>query len=259
MEPTVSEVLKGANAVEWKEALINEYKSLKNNNTWEVVDRQKNHRVIETKWVLRTKYLPNGKIICRKAHLVAKGFTQREGIDYDETFAPVSRMSSIRILIALAAELGLDVHQFAFNSAYLNGDIEEELYISVPPEFQEILTAKEKKIYGPNKVCKLRKALYGLKQSGRQWYKKLDNQLKELNLKPLPADNCVYLKRERNGVLIVSLYVDGLIIATNDTQMLLKLKHELSNKFQMKDLGKISYCLGIEFKQSKDKTEFTMS
>jgi len=153
----------------------------------------------------------------------------------------------------------LDVHQFAFNSAYLNGDIEEELYISVPPEFQEILTAKEKKIYGPNKVCKLRKALYGLKQSGRQWYKKLDNQLKELNLKPLPADNCVYLKRERNGVLIVSLYVDGLIIATNDTQMLLKLKHELSNKFQMKDLGKISYCLGIEFKQSEDKTEFTMS
>lgn len=125
MEPTVSEVLKGANAVEWKEALINEYKSLKNNNTWEVVDRQKNHRVIETKWVLRTKYLPNGKIICRKAHLVAKGFTQREGIDYDETFAPVSRMSSIRILIALAAELGLDVHQFDFNSAYLNGDIEE--------------------------------------------------------------------------------------------------------------------------------------
>jgi len=167
-------------------------------------------------------------------------------------------MSSIRIVIALAAEVGLDFHQFDFNSVYLNGDIEEELYISVPPEFQEILTAKEKKMYAPAKVCKLKKALYGLKQSGRQWYKKIDSKLKELNLRPLAADKCAYLKNEQNGILIVSLYVDDLIIATNNTQMLLQLKRKLSNKFQMKDLGKLSFCLGIEFKQNKDKTEFTM-
>jgi len=127
--------------IEWKEALINEYRSLKMNNTWEAVDWQKKYRVIETNWVLRTKYLPDGRVNCRKARLVAKGFTQREGIDYNETFSPVSRMSSIRILISLAAEPGLDLHQFDFNSAYLNGYVEEDLYISVPPEFQEILKA----------------------------------------------------------------------------------------------------------------------
>ncbi|KAL7725874.1 hypothetical protein ACLKA6_016425 [Drosophila palustris] len=229
-EVTANAALKGPHALEWKEAFMNEYKALQKNKTWEIVKRQENQRVIDTRWVLRTKYKANGEIDCRKARLVAKGFTQRE-----------------------------DVHQFDFNSAYLNGEIEEDIYINVPSEFDDILTVKEKQKYGKNNVCKLKKALYGLKQSGRQWYKKLDNKLKEMELNPIAADPCVYLKKKGNGIIIVSLYVDDLIVATNDAQMLKNLKSELSSNFEMKDLGKLSYCLGIEFNQNKEKKSFSMS
>ncbi|KAL7726245.1 hypothetical protein ACLKA6_001649 [Drosophila palustris] len=258
-EVTANAALKGPHALEWKEAFMNEYKALQKNKTWEIVKRQENQRVIDTRWVLRTKYKANGEIDCRKARLVAKGFTQREGIDYTETFSPVARIGSIRALIAIAVEFSLDVHQFDFNSAYLNGEIEEDIYINVPPEFDDILTGKEKQKYGKNNVCKLKKALYGLKQSGRQWYKKLDNKLKEMELNPIAADPCVYLKKKGNGIIIVSLYVDDLIVATNDAQMLKNLKSELSSNFEMKDLGKLSYCLGIEFNQNKEKKSFSMS
>ncbi|KAM8702491.1 hypothetical protein ACLKA7_001822 [Drosophila subpalustris] len=114
-------------------------------------------------------------------------------------------------------------------------------------------------MYGKNNVCKLKKALNGLKQCGRQWYKKLDNKLKEMELNPIEFDPCVYLKKKGNGIIIVSLYVDDLIVATNDAQMLKNLKSELSSNFQMKDLGKLSYCLGIEFNQNKEKKSFSMS
>ncbi|KAL7724842.1 hypothetical protein ACLKA6_012828 [Drosophila palustris] len=258
-EVTANAALKGPHALEWKEAFMNEYKALQKNKTWEIVKRQENQRVIDTRWVLRTKYKANGEIDCRKARLVAKGFTQREGIDYTETFSPVARIGSIRALIAIAVEFSLDVHQFDFNSAYLNGEIEKDIYINVPPEFDDILTGKEKQKYGKNNVCKLKKALYGLKQSGRQWYKKLDNKLKEMELNPIAADPCVYLKKKGNGIIIVSLYVDDLFVATNDAQMLKNLKSELSSNFEMKDLGKLSYCLGIEFNQNKEKKSFSMS
>ncbi|KAL7723605.1 hypothetical protein ACLKA6_007303 [Drosophila palustris] len=234
-EVTANAALKGPHALEWKEAFMNEYKALQKNKTWEIVKRQENQRVIDTRWVLRTKYKANGEIDCRKARLVAKGFTQREGIDYTETFSPVARIGSIRALIAIAVEFSLDVHQFDFNSAYLNGEIEEDIYINVPPEFDDILTGKEKQKYGKNNVCKLKKALYGLKQSGRQWYKKLDNKLKEMELNPIAADPCVYLKKKGNRIIIVSL------------------------NFEIKDLGKLSYCLGIEFNQNKEKKSFSMS
>lgn len=258
-ELTADVALKGPNAIEWKEAFKNEYKALQKNGTWEIVNRQEGQKVIDTKWVLRTKYKANGEVDCRKARLVAKGYTQRAGIDYNETFSPVARIGSIRALIAISAELSLDVYQMDFNSAYLNGEIQEDIYVNIPTELSDVLSSKEKQKYGKNKVCKLKKALYGLKQSGRQWYKKLDSKLKEIGLNPITADPCVYLKRSGDGIIIVSLYVDDLIVATNDAKMFASLKSELASNFEMKDLGKLSYCLGIEFNQNKEKRTISMS
>lgn len=149
-----------------------------------------------------TKFKADGSIDRRKARLVAKGCTQRPRIDFNETFAPVARIGSVLLLIALSVELGLEVHQLDFTSAYLNGDIEEEIFMEVPSEFNEILDKSELQKFTGNKVCQIKKALYGLKQSGRQWYKKLDERLKQLEMN---SDPCVYLYKEKGNIIIAAL------------------------------------------------------
>jgi hypothetical protein len=176
---TVSETLSSPEAADWKKAMNAEYEALKRNKTWIIVDRPQGKKTVESRWVLRTKVKKDGSVDRRKASLVAKGFTQKPGIDFNETFAPVARLGSIRLFMAIAVELGLQVHQLDFTSAYLNGEIEEEVFMEVPSEFYDILNEKESRKFRGNKVCLIRKALYGLKQSGRQWHKKLDEKLKQ--------------------------------------------------------------------------------
>jgi hypothetical protein len=189
---------------------------------------------------------------------VAKRFTQKPGIDFNETFAPVARLGSIRLFIAIAVELGLQVHQLDFTSAYLNGEIEEEVFMEVPSEFYDILNEKESRKFRGNKVCLIRKALYGLKQSGRQWYKKLDEKLKQQKLKPLNSDPCVInINKEDGNIIIVVIYVDDLMVASDNPRKLQRLKSELSKSFEMKDLGPLSFCLGIEFTQDVEKQTIT--
>lgn len=215
-------------------------------------------RVVESKWILRTKYKANGSIDRLKARLVAKGFTQRPGIDFNETFAPVARIGSIRLLMAIAVELGLEIHQLDFVSAYLNGDI-EEVFMEIPNEFYKILDKDELQKFSGDKVCLIKKALYGLKQSGRQWYKKLDERLKQLELKPLHSDSCVYVYKKEKDIIIVAIYVDDLMIASNNPKELHQLKVELSKSFEIKDLVLLNFCLGIEFKQDTEKHKIIMS
>jgi hypothetical protein len=140
---TVSEALSSPEAADWKKAMNAEYEALKRNQTWIIVDRPQGKKTVESRWVLRTKLKKDGSIDRRKARLVAKGFTQKPGIDFNETFTPVARLGSIRLFMAIAVELGLQVHQVDFTSTYLNGEIEEEVFMEVPSEFYDILSEKE--------------------------------------------------------------------------------------------------------------------
>ncbi|UYV66049.1 hypothetical protein LAZ67_3006289 [Cordylochernes scorpioides] len=178
-----------------------------------------------------------------KARLVAKGYSQQYGIDYEETFAPVVRQSTIRMFLALAVEYNLILHQMDVQSAYLNGEIKEEIYMTQPENF---VSRKY-----PEKVCRLKKAIYGLKQAGIVWHEKLDNELKNLGLKQLQSDNCVYIKHDE-GILLVAIYVDDLIIAAEREDTLKSFKESMKRIFKIKDLGGINCCLGIRIQMKED-------
>ena len=153
----------------WIKAMDEELEQIERNNTWELVPRPKDKNVIGTKWVFKNKLNENGEVIRNKAKLVCKGYAQQEGIDFEETFAPVARLEAIRMFLALSSFQNFKVFQMDVKSAFLNGDLEEEVYIEQPDGF----------ILGndPNLVCRLKKALYGLKQAPRAWYYHLDKYL----------------------------------------------------------------------------------
>ncbi|KAG8497017.1 hypothetical protein CXB51_008247 [Gossypium anomalum] len=147
-------------SAEWRQAVMEEMKALKNNETWEVSDLPKGKKPVGCKWIFTTKFKPDGCIDRYKARLVAKGFTQNYGLDYDETFAPVAKLNTIRVLLSLAANLDWHLTQLDVKNAFLNGELSEEVYMDFPPGFEE----------SKGQVCKLKKSLYGLKQSPRAWF-----------------------------------------------------------------------------------------
>ncbi|KRX56900.1 Retrovirus-related Pol polyprotein from transposon TNT 1-94 [Trichinella sp. T9] len=247
---SVTEALSCRESKEWLEAMKREYEALVKNNTWEIVNRPQRQKVIACQWVYNTKFNADGSIKQRKARLVAKGFLQRPNIDFHETYAPVARLSSIRTILAISANYGLIAHQLDFVSAYLNGEIEEEIYMEIPEKLDEVLKCSKVKQNLDGKVCRIRKALYGLKQSGRQWYRKLDEKLSQYGLKATSGDPCVYFERRGRELTIAAIYVDDVIIASNNNARLDELKKALAKSFEMKDMGPIHYCLGIEIKQN---------
>lgn len=194
---------------------------------------------------MRTKFKTDGSIERRKARLVARGFAQRKDLDYFETFPPVARSESVRMVMALAAEKNFEVRQLDFVSAYLNGEIKEEIYLEIPNLLSEITEDNKMSKSFKNKIFRLNKALYGLKQSGRCWFTKLGEKLKGMSFKQLSADHCVYYQRDKHLSIIV-IYVDDLIVASNSNEKLRDIKKKLSI-FKMKDLGPIDQCLGIKF------------
>lgn len=227
----------------WKLAMNDELESLRENKTWELVNLPEGQKPVKTKWVFKLKRDCAGKINRYKARLVAKGFSQRQGIDYEETFAPVVRYASIRLLMALAVQYGLKIHQMDAVTAFLQGDIIEDIYVEQPEEFSD----------GSRKVCKLKKALYGLKQAGRVWNLKLEEGLKSFGLRKSQMDPCIYYEEEMK--LIVAIYVDDLLILWKDEKTLTKLKNSLCEKFKMKDLGRATSCIGIQINQKQDIIE----
>jgi hypothetical protein len=221
----------------WREAMHSELGSIESNGTWELIDLPKGHKAIGLKWVFKLKKDPCGKVLKHKARLVAKGYVQRQGVDFEEVFAPVARLDSIRLLIALAAHESWEIHHMDVKTAFLNGDLKEEVYVAQPPGFH--IEGKEQK------VLKLHKALYGLKQAPRAWNEKLDKTLVDLGFEKCPLEPAMY-KRSK---LIVGVYVDDLIITGPSTTEIGKFKEQMKNLFSMSDLGLLSYYLGIEVKQ----------
>eukprot|EP00253_Pinus_taeda_P016715 PITA_16715 len=220
-----------------------EYHSLLANDTWDLVPLLKGRKLVRCKWVYRTKYGPDGKVDKHKARLVPKGFSQVEGIDYTETFSPIAKMNSIRLVLSLAASLKWEVHQMDVKSAFLHGDLHEEIYMEQPIGF--IQTAS-------SLVCRLKKSLYGLKQAPRAWYAKMDNFLLESGFSRCHSDNTVYTKTVGISLIILVLYVDDLILTGSDPILINHVKSSLKKKFEMTDLGHLHYFLGLQVLQSKE-------
>jgi hypothetical protein len=225
----------------WRAAMKAEMDAVEKNRTWELADLPCGHRVITLKWVFKLKRDEVGAIIKHKARLVARGFLQREGIDFDDAFAPIARMESVRLLLALAAQEGWRVHHMDVKSAFLNGDLKEEVYVHQPPGFA--IPGKE------GKVLRLHKALYGLQLAPRVWNAKLDSTLRRMGFEQSPHEAAVYRRGNGGNVLLVGVYVDDLVITGTKVAEVAAFKEEMKATFQMSDLGPLFFYLGIEVHQ----------
>ena len=246
---TYKEAMKSPQAGLWKAAIQKEFTSLTDNETWVTTTIPKNRKALPCKWVFDIKYNPGGTIEKYKARLVIKGFKQVYGVDYDETFAPVARYESLKIVLAMATILDMEVHQMDVCTAFLNGKLEEEIYM-VEPEGHST---------GQHKVCKLLRSLYGLKQAGRIWYQLLHSFLVDNGFRRCHKEYCIYIQKDNGTTTIIVVYVDDLTIASNSMDRINLIKKTLSSRFDMKDLGEVSYLLKIEIVRNRKKKTMTLS
>ncbi|RVW80140.1 Retrovirus-related Pol polyprotein from transposon TNT 1-94 [Vitis vinifera] len=237
-----NEALQDENSSKWELAMKDEMDSLLGNQTWELIELPVGKKALHNKWVYRIKNEHDGSKRY-KARLVVKGFQQKEGIDYTEIFSPVVKMSTIRLVLGMVAVENLHLEQLDVKTAFLHGDLEEDLYMIQPEGF--IVQGQE------NLVYKLRKSLYGLKQAPRQWYKKFDNFMHRIGFKRCEADHCCYVKSFDNSYIILLLYVDDMLIAGSDIEKINNLKKQLSKQFAMKDLGAANQILGMRIIRDK--------
>jgi len=228
----------------WRDAMLDEYKSIMKNDVWDIVSRPKGKSVVSSKWLYKIKHAADGSVEKYKARFVARGFSQKEGIDYDEIFAPVARYTTIRSVMSLASVLGWKLYQMDVKTAFLNGEVEQEVYVEQPDGFVE--HSKE------SHVCKLKKALYGLKQAPRVWYDRIDGFLRSLGFSKSSADPNLYFKVVENQPLILVLYVDDLFL-TGEERQITWCKKKLTAEFEMKDLGLMHYFLGLEVWQKPNE------
>ncbi|KAK9200145.1 hypothetical protein WN944_015341 [Citrus x changshan-huyou] len=250
---TYREAVSNPESIQWKKAMNEEMQSLHKNETWELVTLPKEKKTIGCKWVYAKKEgFPRKNEIRYKVRLVAKGYAQKEGIDYNEVFSPVVKHSSIRILLAMVAQFDIELVQLDVKTAFLHGDLEEEIYMTQPDGYK--VAGKE------NWVCKLTKSLYGLKQSPKQWYKRFDQFMKGQRYIRNKLDHCVYFRKLQEGSFIyLLLYVDDMLIASKSKDEIEKLKTQLNQEFEMKDLGEAKKILGMEICRDRARGKVSLS
>eukprot|EP00253_Pinus_taeda_P016890 PITA_16890 len=225
------------------EAMDEEMNAIERNTTWDLVELPKGKEVIGVKWVYKTKSNAERKIERHKARLVVKGYKQQYGRDYEETFALVARMETMRAVLSIAAQNKCKVYQMDVKSAFLNGVLKEEVYVEQPLGYEK--KGEE------HKVCKLKKALYGLKQASRAWYSRIDSYLLDNEFDKCEGEPTVYIKEKDGKILIVVLYVDDVIFTDNDDQLIKNFKSVMKEEFEMTDMGFLRYFLGIEVDQNE--------
>ena len=245
-EPSsIQEALTSKYSEQWKAAVDSEYQSLMENKTWELVELPVDRKAIGCKWVFKVKYGEQGEVERFRGRLVAKGYSQKYGIDYDEMFSPVVRFNSIRALLAYAVQKRMLIHQMDVVTAFLNGELEEEIYMQQPEGYVE--SGNE------NLVCKLKKSIYGLKQSPRCWNQAFRKLMESLDFKQCQADPRIFIKgSEADKLTIIAVYVDDLIIITSTEEEMNQIKVSLNKHFKMKDMGSLHFCLGVHIKQSEE-------
>jgi Reverse transcriptase (RNA-dependent DNA polymerase) len=232
------------NDPKWVNAMNVEMNALEKNETWEITDLPVGKKPVGCKWVYTVKYDAHGKIERYKARLVAKGYTQTYGIDFKETFSPVAKLNSVRVLLSLATNLDWPLHQFDVKNAFLHGELKEEIYMEIPPGYQSTTRA--------NKVCKLKKALYGLKQSPRAWFGRFCQAMKGYGYVQSESDHTMFFKKNQGKIAVLIIYVDDMIITGDDKSEIQNLEEKLSKEFEMKNLGGLKYFLGIEVSRNKE-------
>jgi transposase InsO family protein len=246
---TLKEALAGPNAAKWELARIEEMAAHERNGTWELVYPPPGVKLIGCRLLFKTKYLPNGEIDRHKVRLVAQGFTQRHGVDYFETYASTAKMQSIRTVIALAAALDLHLHSIDVSNAYLNGDIDADVYMRIPEGYDGA---------EPGQVCKLRKALYGTKQGARAWQTKMQSVLvDDMGFASIYSDTSIYVFRRNGDVILLPVFVDDATFASNNRDLITEMISRLESHFKLRDLGETTHLLGISI--SRDLTAGTIS
>jgi hypothetical protein len=214
-----------------------ELENFERNQVWELVEPPPNCHPIGTKWVWKNKEGENWMVVRNKSRLVAQGFSQKEGIDYEETFDPVARLEAIRILLAFVVAKGFKLFQMDAKSAFLNGVIEEEVYAKQPPGF-------ESELY-PHKVYRLKRALYGLKQAPQAWYGRLRCFLLSRGFVMGTVDRTLFLLKHGNDLLIVQISVDDIVFGDSSHNVFAKFADEMSREFEMSMMGELQYFLGL--------------
>ncbi|KAJ9535340.1 hypothetical protein OSB04_un001549 [Centaurea solstitialis] len=227
----------------WVSAMQEELAEFIRNNVWLLVPRPRKRTIIGSKWVFRNKLDEIGTIIRNKARLVAQGYRQEEGIDYDETFAPVARLEAIRLFLAFAAHMNFKVYQMDIKNAFLNGKLNEEVYVAQPPGFVDPKF--------PDHVYKLNKALYGLKQAPRAWYDTLSTFLLSKGFVRGKIDSTLFLKKYPKHILLVQIYVDDIIFGSTNPKLCEKFELLMKSEYKMSMMGKLTFFLGLQIKQSE--------
>ena len=256
LEPTsLADAMRRPDWPQWEAGILEELATLRTAGTWELADPPAGVNVVGSKWVFRAKKDAAGNIVRYKARLVAQGFSQIPGVDYFDTYAPVANLASIRTVLALAAQLDLELHQIDIKGAYLNGELtsDEVIYMRQPPGFE----LKEH----PRRVCRLRKTLYGLKQSGRRWYQKLVKILADkLGFTQCDVDQAVFFSRSPpDKLIIIVVHVDDCTIASSSLDAIAQLKERLRMHVEITDLGELHWLLGIEVSRNRDARTLSLS
>lgn len=238
---TYNEAIHAAENKHWTHAMNEEYDALVKNRTWTLVKPPTGQKIIDNRWVFKVKQNTDGSIERYKARLVVRGFTQEYGIDYQETFSPVVKFTSIRSILALAAANKMKLKQFDIKTAFLNGNLEEDVYMKQPIGYSD----------GSGRVCKLSKSLYGLKQASRCWNKRFTNFIKDFGFTECQADPCVFVRRNKQSQTILAIYVDDGLIASNDDKEVQAIVAHLKREFEIKDFEAKCF-LGFEIEHRTD-------
>lgn len=238
----------------WNLAMKQEYDSLIQNGTWSLEELPSGRKAIKSKWVFKTKTKPDGTVERYKARLVAQGFSQRVGIDFDDTFSPVATLVTFRIMIGLKA-IGWHVRQLDVETAYLNANLDVDIYITQPQGFEINKTSNQ----AGRPVCKLHKAIYGLKQAGLAWFRHLSKILLELKFESSRNDACLFIKSSGNDVILLATYVDDLIISSRSLSGIIETEQRITEHLRVKLMGSVEFILGWKVQDANDGVIVTQS